>query len=297
MDKHQEITYVKTPLSAVINVKAVYTVHYFKYGQKFDFEGEKHDFWEFVYLDSGKAHITANETEFELTQGEAYFHKPNEYHSIRTDNRFANSVILSFECHSPAMRFFENMRTALSDAEKDILSKIVRESSVCFTDKLNDVYLTKMHKSKNTPFGGEQLIKMYIEQLLISIYRNHTAIADNTRLNPKNAGELTDRIKEILEENVYSSVSLSDISARLFFSKTYIKTVFKKNTGMTVMQYFTSIKTDEAKKLISCDKYTFTEIAYKLGYSSLHYFSRQFKKITNMTLTEYARSIKVDNVL
>ncbi len=297
MNNGNKTTYVKTPLSSAINVKAVYTVHYFKYGQKFDFEGEKHDFWEFVYLDSGKAHITAGDKEFELTQGEAYFHKPNEYHSIRTDNRFANSVILSFECHSPSMRSFEDMRTALSEAEKDILSKIVRESSVCFTDKLNDVYLTKMHKADDRPFGGEQLIKMYIEQLLISIYRNHTAIADKTRHNPKNAGELTDRIKEMLKENVYSTVTLSDISSVLFFSKTYIKTIFKKNTGMTVMQYFTALKTDEAKKLISCDKYTFTEIAYKLGYSSLHYFSRQFKKTTNMTLTEYARSIKVDNVL
>lgn len=297
MNNGNKTTYVKTPLSSAINVKAVYTVHYFKYGQKFDFEGEKHDFWEFVYLDSGKAHITAGDKEFELTQGEAYFHKPNEYHSIRTDNRFANSVILSFECHSPSMRSFEDMRTSLSEAEKDILSKIVRESSVCFTDKLNDVYLTKMHKADDRPFGGEQLIKMYIEQLLISIYRNHTAIADKTRHNPKNAGELTDRIKEMLKENVYSTVTLSDISSVLFFSKTYIKTIFKKNTGMTVMQYFTALKTDEAKKLISCDKYTFTEIAYKLGYSSLHYFSRQFKKTTNMTLTEYARSIKVDNVL
>ena len=63
------------------------------------------------------------------------------------------------------------------------------------------------------------------------------------------------------------------------------------------MQYFTSLKIEEAKKLISFDKYTFTEIAYKLGYSSLHYFSRQFKKATDMSLTEYARSIKVDNVL
>ena len=70
----------------------------------------------------------------------------------------------------------------------------------------------------------------------------------------------TDRIKEMLTENVYSTVTLSDISSVLFFSKTYIKTIFKKNTGMTVMQYFTALKTDEAKKLISCDKYTFTEI-------------------------------------
>ena len=83
----------------------------------------------------------------------------------------------------------------------------------------------------------------------------------------------------------------------MFFSKTYVKSVFKKGTGQTIMQYFSSLKIDEAKKLISYNRYTFTEIAYRLGYSSLHYFSRQFKKSTEMTLSEYARSIKVDDVL
>lgn len=288
--------YVKTPLSSSINVKAIYTIHYFKYGQKFAFEGEKHNFWEFVYIDSGKVRITADDKEFDLTQGEAYFHKPDEYHSIRTDNRFANSVILSFDCLSPAMRAFEHARISLNDKEKELLGLIVRESSLCFSDRLNDVYLVKMNKSEG-PFGSEQLIKLYIEQLLIMLYRKLEGEKTSARAAAKNSSELTGRIKEILEENVYGTLSLCDISSALFFSKTYIKSVFKKNTGQTIMQYFTSLKIEEAKKLISFDKYTFTEIAYKLGYSSLHYFSRQFKKATDMSLTEYARSIKVDNVL
>lgn len=153
-----------------------------------------------------------------------------------------------------------------------------------------------MNKSEG-PFGSEQLIKLYIEQLLIMLYRKLEGEKTSARAAAKNSSELTGRIKEILEENVYGTLSLCDISSALFFSKTYIKSVFKKNTGQTIMQYFTSLKIEEAKKLISFDKYTFTEIAYKLGYSSLHYFSRQFKKATDMSLTEYARSIKVDNVL
>lgn len=289
--------YQKTALHGVINVKAVYTIHYFKYGQKFAFEGESHDFWEFVYIDSGQAQITAGDRNFDLNQGEAYFHKPNEYHSIKTENRFANSVIISFECPSPAMRAFENLKTTLGDAEKELLNKIVREARECFSDKMNDVYLTKMTKSGAGGFGGEQLIRLYIEQLLILLYRKRIGATIERGEKRKNAGELTDRIKEILEENVYGSVSLTELSNTLFFSKTYIKTIFKRSTGQTVMQYFTALKIEEAKKLISCNKYTFTEIAYKLGYSSLHYFSRQFKKSADMSLTEYARSIKVDDVL
>lgn len=297
MDEKNIVQYTETALSSVVNVTAIYTVHYFRYMQKFAFEGEKHDFWEFVYIDSGRARITADGKEFTLGQGEAYFHKPNEYHAIHTDNSFANSVILSFECDSPAMRVFENVRISPGEREKELLNLIVKESRACFTDNLGEVHIHRLHRSQDEPFGGEQLIKLYIEQLLISLYRRLSAPPDTVRPKSKNASELTDRIKEILEENVYGSVSLENIAGALFFSKTYIKQVFKKNTGQTIIQYFTALKIDEAKRLISMNRYTFTEIAYKLGYSSLHYFSRQFRRATTMSLTEYARSIKVDNVL
>ena len=44
--------------------------------------------------------------------------------------------------------------------------------------------------------------------------------------------------------------------------------------------------------MIREDYYNFTQIADRLGFSSIHYFSRQFKRITGMTPSEYASSIK-----
>ncbi len=289
--------YSRTPLKSVFSVRAIYTIHYFRYMQQFKFEGERHPFWEFVYIDSGEANIHADGSKFTLAQGEGYFHKPDEYHSINTSEKFANSVIISFDCHSPSMRVFENCKIALSETQKNLLKIIVEEGSKCYSDKLNEVYLNKMHPSPSAPFGGEQLIKSCVEQLLILLYRQLT---DKTEEKPKvsrDNHDLTQRIIDILEQNVNGSISLEKISSSLFFSKTYIKSTFKKNTGKTIMQYFTDLKIEEAKKLISFNKFTFTEIAYKLGYSSLYYFSRQFKKCTTMSLTEYAGSIKVNKVL
>ena len=76
--------FVKTPINPVINVTAFYTVHYFNYGRKFSFEGESHNFWELVYVDRGEATIVADDKQHILRQGEAYFHKPNQFHNIKT---------------------------------------------------------------------------------------------------------------------------------------------------------------------------------------------------------------------
>ena len=79
--------FVKTPINPVINVTAFYTVHYFNYGRKFSFEGESHNFWELVYVDRGEATIVADDKQHILRQGEAYFHKPNQFHNIFTFGR------------------------------------------------------------------------------------------------------------------------------------------------------------------------------------------------------------------
>ena len=36
----------------------------------------------------------------------------------------------------------------------------------------------------------------------------------------------------------------------------------------------------------------FTEIATRLGYQSIYYFSRHFKKVTGMTPSEYASGVR-----
>ena len=57
------------------------------------------------------------------------------------------------------------------------------------------------------------------------------------------------------------------------------------------------MKIDRAKKLLSQQKYSVSEIADMLGFGSVYYFSRQFKLHTDMSPTEYINSIKADNVL
>lgn len=293
--------YKKSPLKPTIKVTGIYTVHYFKYGRNFRFKGEKHDFWEMVFIDSGNAKIIADEKELILKQGEAYFHKPNELHNIYTDDKFANSAIITFECKSRIIKQLGDKIHVLDEYEKSLLNKIIQEAKISYSDKLNDVYLTKMSKKATAPFGGEQIIKNCIELLIISLIRssdNKINPSDNLSLNIS-SNKIVDSVKAILYEKLdsASSINLNDISYKLGFSKSYIKSQFKKQTGYSIIQYYIDLKIDKAKKLLSQQKYTVSEIADALGFSSVYYFSRQFKLHTDMSPTEYVNSIKADNVL
>ena len=294
-------TYLKNTLKSVIKINNIYTIHYFKYGKNFKVAPERHDFWEMVYVDSGEVGIIADDKEFTLKQGEAFFHRPNELHTIYTNDTFGNSAIISFECVVRTINYFADKIFVLGEFEKSLLGKIIKETPKCFSDKLNEIYLTKMTKRKNAPIGSEQLIKNCIELMLVSLLRGESSdetvkqITDNVA--SLHSDKIVTNIIALLNERLYSTIDLDTIAKQLFFSKTYIKTIFKKNMGISIIQYYILLKIDESKKLISQNKFTYTEIAYKLGFNSVHYFSRLFKQHTQMTPSEYAKSIKADNLL
>ena len=293
--------YIKNNLTQTIKVNGIYTIHYFKYGKNFRFPGESHDFWEMVFIDSGNAKIIEDDKVFDLKQGEAVFHHPNRKHNIFTNDDFANSAIISFECKNSYLKLLSDKIFTLDEYEKSLLNKIIHEGKINYQEKLNDLYLTQMTKRPSAPFGGEQIIKNSIELLIISLIRkeiSQTKIAQEVDVN-LSSNQIVDSVKTFLEQKLDNAetVSLDDISYKLGFSKSYIKSQFKKKMGISVIQYFINIKIDKAKKLLSQQKYTVSEIADILGFSSVYYFSRQFKLQTDMSPTEYVYSIKADNVL
>jgi AraC-like DNA-binding protein len=298
----KESSFIKTELSCPVKVSGLYTVHYFKYGKNFRFAEESHDFWELVYIDSGKAKITSNNKCVNLTQGNAYLHAPNATHTIHTDEEFANSAIISFECKSRILKKLSSKILVLDDYEKTLLNKIINEAKIGFSDKLNDAHLKKMSKNPLAPIGSEQIIKNCIELLFLSILRNAQSIKQNLpeeiNLNIS-SDQIVDSIRKILIEKLDQAepINLSELSYKLGFSKSYIKSQFKKKTGLSVIKFYINMKIDKAKKLLSQQKYSVSEIADTLGFGSVYYFSRQFKLHTDMSPTEYINSIKADNVL
>ena len=57
----------------VINIGKIYSIHYFEYMSDFSFEGESHNFWEFICVDKGEVEVTGGDKKFILHKGEIAF--------------------------------------------------------------------------------------------------------------------------------------------------------------------------------------------------------------------------------
>ena len=282
--------YIGTQLRDELIIDKVYTIHYFEYAKGFAFKGEEHDFWEFVYIDKGEAMVTAGDRAINLQHGSIIFHKPGEWHNIRT-NAASNSVIVSFECHSPAMSFFEGRIMKIGNIQKKLISKIIAERINTFEGPLGDPYAEKLVRREQAPIGSDQLIKQYLAELLILLIRN-----DDTMQMSSFKSHITDttfyEIEAFLSKNLHRSLTLSDIANAANVSVSTLREIFRTNCGKGVIEYFIDMKIEAAKRHIRDDNYNITQIAELLGYTGQHYFSRQFRQKTGMSPLQYSKSIK-----
>ena len=280
--------YVMTKLDNAVSVDGIYTVHYFEYAKDFAYSGEVHNFWELVYADKKSLYVTAGASEIHLAVGQMYLHLPNEFHNIRCDgSHAANSVIVSFSSDCEALLSIAGMVIDCTSDEKRLLGGMIKEAESVFSTPLGVPYIRIMQKSGKGAFGGEQLIRLYLEQLLILLVRG------NGRENSPKVGsddKVLAKICDYLEQNIHRPLCFSDIVKHFNLSASVVKRIFREQMGCGVMECFNRIRVDAAKELIREGDQNFTEIAASLCFGSSQYFTTVFKRISGMTPTEYRAS-------
>ncbi len=292
--------YKSLRLERPFELNEIVSVHYFEYASNYCYEGEQHDFWEFLYVDKGELHVRADNREFTLKRGQMIFHEPGEFHSLRANGVVApNLVVMSFVCRSPAMAYFRRRIVSIGDTEREYLACIIKEAGHAFSTPLNDPYTKQLLRAPRPPFGAEQLIAASLESMLVSLARRGempveacTATRPTSLIRAHSQQEFVDRVRTYLEQNISRKLTLADICRDNLVGRSYLQKVFREKTGGGAMEYFGGMKIEKAQEMIRQGSHNFTEISSMLGYTSIHYFSRHFKKVTGMTPSEYASSVK-----
>lgn len=109
--------------------------------------------------------------------------------------------------------------------------------------------------------------------------------ADASRLS-----DLMLRVQEYLREHIYEDVSLVTVAHVFFISPIYLSRRFKKECRMLYVDYMASLKMETARKLLEDPELKIYEVANKLGYKDVRYFSQVFREKWGVSPSEYRRS-------
>ncbi len=288
-----EKKYYKHKIENLLVINKIITIHFLELTKNFATLNESHDFWELVCAEKGNIICTAGEKEILLKEGEVLFHKPNEIHSLRADGIHApNIVVISFECISEAIHFFENRKMTLNKGLLRFIYAIIEESKKTFDIPPFAPELKKMKLLSSPTLGGQQLIKNYLELLLINLMRGESENNNPQAifLSKDNYEEfISKHVIDYMREHIFENLNVQKICSTLHYNRSYIFKQFKKNTGSSIMAYFNEMKIEKAKELLRETDMSVASISETLSFESPNYFSKLFKKITGHTPSTYRK--------
>lgn len=99
--------------------------------------------------------------------------------------------------------------------------------------------------------------------------------------------DVVNQVKRYITEHLAEDTSLHVLADQVHFSQEYLLRIFKKQEGITILQYINDMKLDMAKQLLTGSELSVKEIAEKLGFASQGYFGRFFRSKMGLSPKAY----------
>lgn len=292
MQTGDNMKYKLNEFTTPVIVSRIANLHYFEFTNRYHTQNDAHDFCELLYVDRGEITVNADNYTGTLSDNQIIIHRPNEMHSLTCNENVApNVIIIGFECQCEELFSFSCSPFTLSVEQKRMLADVMKEGMSVYTPPFDLPNVLDMTKRGEFPYGADQMIKLKLEAFLISIIRGKIFYQSSSK-NEIHAESRLEEIHQYITENYTEKILLDNICFIFGTNKTTLCQDFKSEYKTTILNYINSLKIKEAKALLRENKLTVTEISEKLGFNSIHYFSRLFKKITGHSPKEYSKSIR-----
>ena len=95
------------------------------------------------------------------------------------------------------------------------------------------------------------------------------------------------KVVVMIESNLSSDLTLSELASTLNINASYLSTVFKKETGKTITAYVNEKRIELAQELLKTTNLQIQTIAQYCGIIDVHYFTRLFKKTTGLSPKQF----------
>ena len=112
------------------------------------------------------------------------------------------------------------------------------------------------------------------------------------RYSVKDYTPLVQKVINHINLNLAEPMSLKSLAAMCFISPSYLSSLFKQDTGTTIVDYINTQRVDRAAVLLATTDRSIAAVAAAVGILDVNYFTKIFKKQLGTTPTQYRREKK-----
>tara|TARA_R110001606_G_scaffold223962_1_gene371966 strand:+ start:2433 stop:3320 length:888 start_codon:yes stop_codon:yes gene_type:complete len=250
-------------------------------------------------------------------------HYPKANHHYRRRKRGSNEYILIYCTKGQGEIILDDIKYIISPNEFFIIPKKVKHeyradesdpwtiywfhfNGVLAKELFQRYKATDAKNYKNTPFSKEKIILFekifnlfdhnnlenqieYANLLSLSFISTFIYQDSDFKVNRSDNDNIINSIKNFLLDNLDKNFTLDEVANKFNYSKSYLHTKFKSNTGYPIMVFFNLKKTQKACEYLNYTDLSIKEISYKIGFDDPLYFSRIFKNFMGKSPRNYKK--------
>lgn len=245
----------------------------------------RHNFYEMTYTAHGRGSHMIDGRFLTAEEGDIFITAPNTPHCFVADNEM--EYIELYHCYfMPELigTLWQSLEKNFPEDSDFFEGKIKYIRMKDFGSKrLRNIFIYMIDEFANSPAGSTDTLPCYLTILLTLIFREHRA-AKNNPVFGKN--KQTDEIIRYINYHIETGVTVREIAEANHLSEAYLCRMFKKHTGMTIIEYINKMKIDYVKDLLKNTDRSTESMAEYIN-CSLTYLRRLFKKHTGMSMSAY----------
>ncbi len=146
---------------------------------------------------------------------------------------------------------------------------------------------------QNKQTGYEDVCQAFMEILLIRLMR-HTGLPVPAEAQTVSDNRQCVAVRRYIDNNYKYPLTLEQLAAEAHMNKYYLSHVFKREYGVSPINYMISRRIAESKHLLEETDLSASQIAQMLGFSSSSYFSQAFRRAEGISPMEHRRANKSD---
>ena len=268
----------RLPIKNTFRINQIHTIWKRSLRDNENFNGESHNFSEFVCSCGGDIGIMADTSLYSLSKGQCVFHAPNEFHNIWAISRAPEVIVITFSSDGlpPMTDGTFNMTTLELSELSDIYDSTM--------SLLDEMVSGSVDDCSQHDFALSILIKK-LEILLTTVF---TPSRREEKLCKGAGANMFNQIINVMRDYLYKIPSKSELAEQANISVSYMGKVISRYTGHGAMEYFTLMKMQKALYLLK-EGHSVKQTAYTLGYEDPSYFSNVFKKHMGLSPTHFIK--------
>lgn len=239
-----------------------------------------HEGYEIYFQTAGSRYMFYGSHRYLVTKGAVAVFKPYELHyGESADLEYYERYAVNF-----TDEYVEKVLGSKTEADK-LLSRMksgifyLSERQTAFLAELFDMLIKEREKKlicNDTVFGCEMIT------MLNFVAENCVKDGSFEAVAQELPSEIMKAV-EYINDNYGKPMSLEDVSQAVSLDKFYFSHLFKKYTGVTVMQHICGVRAECAHRLLNMTDMSVEQIAQASGFGSYINMERAFKKKYNMT--------------